>query len=123
MERQDFPLKTDGNDMRVLGVKIDAEGLGGGNWDDIFKKVQRKVSFWRLRQLTMEGKVLILKAVILPIVLFVGVVFVPSRAVLWRLDRLIFRFVWGGGWGVGKNKEGLGEKTARQGWERGPRLL
>ncbi|XP_035257283.1 uncharacterized protein LOC118218746 [Anguilla anguilla] len=28
--------------MRVLGVKFDAEGLGGGNWEDIFKKIQRK---------------------------------------------------------------------------------
>ncbi|XP_035258074.1 uncharacterized protein LOC118219190 [Anguilla anguilla] len=42
VDRQDLPLKVDFNEMRVLGVKFNAEGLGGRNWEDIFKKIQRK---------------------------------------------------------------------------------
>ncbi|KAG5830188.1 hypothetical protein ANANG_G00307420 [Anguilla anguilla] len=42
VEKQDLPQKVDVNEMRVLGVKFDAEGLGGGNWEDILKRIQRK---------------------------------------------------------------------------------
>ena len=44
------------------------------------------------------GKVLILKAVILPLFLYVGALFVPSRSVLSQLDRAIFYFLWGSKW-------------------------
>ncbi|KAJ8352504.1 hypothetical protein SKAU_G00239800 [Synaphobranchus kaupii] len=52
-ERQELPLTLVSGDMRVLGANFDSEGLGGGNWAGILKKVEQ---FWRLRQLTVEGK-------------------------------------------------------------------
>ncbi|XP_035258048.1 uncharacterized protein LOC118219178 [Anguilla anguilla] len=97
-ELQSLPIKTDDKDMKVLGVRFDKEGLGGKNWEDVLMKVKKKLQFWSFRYLTYEGKVLILKSVFLPLLLFFGVVFVPSRSVLARLDFLVFRVFWGGGW-------------------------
>ena len=97
-EKRELPLKESGGEMKVLGVEFDTDGLGDCNWVKILDKVEKKVQFWRLRQLTMAGKVLIVKSMLLPLLLFVGVVFVPSRAVLSRLDRMVFRFLVGSGW-------------------------
>lgn len=47
---------------------------------------------------TMEGKVLITKAVILPLLLLIGSVFMPPRRVLLDPDRAMFYFLWGSKW-------------------------
>lgn len=47
------------------------DGGGSGNWHDMMGKVRKKLGFWRLRQLTFEGKILIIKAVILPVFIVV----------------------------------------------------
>ena len=65
----------------------------------------------------MAGKFLVLKAIVLPVLLYVGRVFPPDKATGELITRLAFRFVWGrnmeklkrvtllkkernGGWGV-----------------------
>ncbi|KAF4079370.1 hypothetical protein AMELA_G00177250, partial [Ameiurus melas] len=85
-------------DLRILGVKFDKEGGGRGNWADLLGKVRQKLGFWGLRQLTLEGKVLIFKAVILPLLLLVCSVFWPPRSFLLDLERAVFYFVWGSKW-------------------------
>ena len=99
LERRELPLKEEKGEMKVLEVEFDSEGLGGSNWDNILKNIERKGQFWQLRQLAIEGKILIIKAVLVPMLLFVRVAFVPSQSVLARLDRIVFRFIWGGGHG------------------------
>lgn len=46
-------------DIKILGIKFDKEGGGRGNWTDVLGKVRQQLSFGGLRQLTIEGKVLI----------------------------------------------------------------
>ena len=60
------------DEVRILGVSFDSEGKGGGNWEGLLGKAEKKLQLWRLRQLSWVGKVLILKAVILPLFLYVG---------------------------------------------------
>ena len=98
MELQGMPVTVKKDQVKILGVFFNSDGRGDGNWEGILKKIRIKLQFWRLRQLTLEGKNLILKATILPLLLFIGVVFVPSRSVLARLDRIIFHFLWGTKW-------------------------
>jgi len=86
------------NDLKVLGVKFDREGGGRGNWTDILGKVRQRLGFWGLRQMTIEGKVLIFKAVILPLILLVCSVFSPPRRFLANLERAVFYFLWGSKW-------------------------
>ncbi|KAJ8398696.1 hypothetical protein AAFF_G00418930 [Aldrovandia affinis] len=54
---RDLPLTVTADSVRILGVNFDSEGLGGGNLEGIFKNVERKLQFWRLRKLTFEGKI------------------------------------------------------------------
>ncbi|XP_031671812.1 uncharacterized protein LOC109882153 [Oncorhynchus kisutch] len=85
-------------DIRVLGVKFDREGGGSGNWSGILGTVRQRVGFWGLRQLTFEGKVLIIKAVILPVRLLISSVFIPPQRSILDLERKLFYFLWGGKW-------------------------
>lgn len=60
------------NDQRILGIKFDKEGGGKTNWPDIIGKAKQQLGYWGLRTLTLGGKVLIIKAVILPLLLLVS---------------------------------------------------
>lgn len=84
--------------QKILGIKFDREGGGNANWTDVVGKVRQRLGFWGLRGLTIEGKVLIIKAVILPLLLLISSVFTPPRNVLLNLDRAIFYFIWGSKW-------------------------
>nr|BAC82621.1 pol-like protein [Danio rerio] len=86
------------NDFKILGVKFDKEGGGGQNWNDILTKVNQKLGFWGLQKLTMEGKILIFKSVILPLILLVSSVFSPPRRFIRKLERAVFYFLWGSKW-------------------------
>ena len=93
-----LPLTVTQTDLKILGVKFDKEGGGSTNWPDVIGKARKRLGFWGLRGLTMEGKVLIIKAVILPVLLLVSSVFNPPRRVLLDLERAIFYFLWGSKW-------------------------
>lgn len=85
-------------DFKILGVKFDKEGGGCENWTDLLGKVRKRLGFWGLRQMTLEGKVLIFKAVILPLMSLVCSVFIPPRKFLKKLERAVFYFLWGSKW-------------------------
>ncbi|XP_070771031.1 LOW QUALITY PROTEIN: uncharacterized protein [Enoplosus armatus] len=97
-EMTGLPLTVTQTDQKILGIKFDREGGGKTNWPDIVGKVRQRLGYWRLRRLTMEGKVLIIKAVILPLLLLISSVFFPPRRVLLDLERAIFYFLWGSKW-------------------------
>lgn len=97
-EKTGLPLTVKQTDLKILGVKFDREGEGTGNWPDMLGKVRQRLGYWGLRGLTMEGKVLITKAVILPLLLLIGSIFIPPRRVLLELERALFYFLWGSKW-------------------------
>lgn len=97
-EMTGLPMITSRTDQKILGIRFDREGEGTTNWPDVVGKVRRRLGYWGLRGLTMEGKVLIIKAVILPLLLLISSVFTPPRRVLLDLERAIFYFLWGSKW-------------------------
>lgn len=94
-----LPVTVTQTDQKILGVKFDREGGGDSNWEDVVRKVRQRIGYWGLRGLTIEGKILIIKAVILPLLLLISSVFMPPRHVLLTLERAIFYFLWGSKWG------------------------
>lgn len=98
-ETTGLPLTVTLTDQKILGIKFDKEGGGDTNWEDVAGKVRQRLTYWGLRGLTLEGKVLIIKAVILPLLLLISSVFIPPRRVLLILERAIFYFPWGSKWG------------------------
>ncbi len=85
-------------DLKVLGIKFDREGGGQNNWADTLAKVRKRLGFWGMRTLTFEGKILIYKAVILPLFLLLCSVFSPPRFFLLGVERAVFYFFWGSKW-------------------------
>ncbi len=85
-------------DFKILGVKFDKDGGGQENWTDLLGKVRKRLGFWGLRQLTIEGKIFIFKSVILPLMSLVCSVFNPPRKFLMDLERAVFYFLWGSKW-------------------------
>lgn len=97
-EMTGLPLTVTQTDQKILGVKFDKEGGGTTNWPDVIGKVRQRLGFWGLRGLTLEGKILIIKAIILPLFLLTCSVFTLPRKVLLDLDRAVFYFLWGSKW-------------------------
>ncbi|XP_066572289.1 uncharacterized protein LOC136761754 [Amia ocellicauda] len=87
-----FPVKPF---IKVLGITIDGTNTGTRSWEEAIAKVQRKIHGWSTRTLTMAGKVLVIKAILFPILLYVGMIFPPDKVIAKLVTRIIFRFVWG----------------------------
>ena len=88
-----FPVRR--NNIKLLGVTFQADGGGRISWEGALRHVQNKIRSWNARPLTIVGKILVLKAIVLPILLYVGRVFPPDKATGKQITRLAFRFVWG----------------------------
>lgn len=81
--------------IKILGVVFDQRNNGVKCWEGILDKVKKKVAFWKFRKLTFTGKILIIKAIILPLLLYTGLVYYPGEVVMKRIIRELFMFVWG----------------------------
>lgn len=81
--------------ITVLGVHFERNLVNTVNAEKALEKIQKKIEFWKLRRLTFTGKVLISKAVLLPLMLFFSVVFPPNNAWCKRFEMHMCRFFWG----------------------------
>lgn len=83
--------------MRVLGINF---GNPGGdaeqNWESKMAKVRRKFGMWKKRRLSITGRVLVVKADILPALLHLAYVFPLPQMFRRELTREVFKFIWGG---------------------------
>ncbi|KAJ8358978.1 hypothetical protein SKAU_G00155030 [Synaphobranchus kaupii] len=84
--------------IRILGVDFqgDAAEDAKNNWERRLAGVRRKLGLWSLRHLTISGKVLVLKADVLPSLLYLARVYVMPLGLRRDLTRTVFRFLWEG---------------------------
>uniref|UniRef100_A0A803K3B6 Reverse transcriptase domain-containing protein n=1 Tax=Xenopus tropicalis TaxID=8364 RepID=A0A803K3B6_XENTR len=87
-------VKLERGNSRILGIVFSQNVSGELSWAEALEKIKKKLSMWKLRSLSIIGKVLIVKAVILPILLYVGLVFLPNYLWMRRFIREIFVFIW-----------------------------
>ena len=81
--------------IKLLGLTFKADGGGRISWEGALRHVRNKIRSWNAQPLTMAGKILVLKAIVLPILLYVGRVFPPDKATGKQITSLAYRFVWG----------------------------
>lgn len=78
--------------VSVLGIEI------GHNveqkWDNQIRKVEHKLNNWGKRDLTITGKVLLIKTYALATITFLASVIKPPDSVLLKLHKLSFNFLW-----------------------------
>ncbi|XP_034150716.1 uncharacterized protein LOC117594982 [Esox lucius] len=68
---------------------------GRRSWKDALAKVKKKIAGWQGRSLTMTGKVLVIKAIVYPILAYIGKVFPPNTHTARHINKTIYNFIWG----------------------------
>ena len=81
--------------IKVLGVKI-GKDMEITNWDSKLAKIIGKLIQWQDRDLSMTGKVLVIKAEILASLTFLATTFPVPHKFMRTLRKICFQFIWGG---------------------------
>ena len=75
------------------------------NWEKNVEKMENETNLWRRRNLSIFGKSVVLKTLIISKLLFVSSILTfPPPDILQRINKLIFSFLWG-------NRERIKRKT------------
>ncbi|KAL7852889.1 hypothetical protein SRHO_G00186740 [Serrasalmus rhombeus] len=82
--------------LKILGVSFMQEGAARANWEQRLDIARRKMGLWKSRSLSFLGKVLALKADILPSLLYLAHVYPMPRSMRRGLTRDVFNLMWGG---------------------------
>ncbi|KAJ8358310.1 hypothetical protein AAFF_G00014730 [Aldrovandia affinis] len=89
-----FSVCTGG--LKILGVRFFARESAALNWEARLNLVRTRLGVGTRRQLSLTGRVVVVRSVLLPLLIHLAYVFpVPARTKL-ALTRLVFRFLWGG---------------------------
>ncbi|KAJ8349165.1 hypothetical protein AAFF_G00189160 [Aldrovandia affinis] len=89
-----FSVCTGG--LKILGVRFFARDSAALNWEARLNLVRTRLGVWTRRQLSLTGRVVVVRSVLMPLLIHLAYVFpVPARTKL-ALTRLVFRFLWGG---------------------------
>lgn len=82
--------------LKILGVSFYKKDGAKNNWEEKIEKGIVRMNRWRCRRPTLTGKIMIIKADILPALVYLVKVFpIPVRSKL-KLTRAVFSFIWGG---------------------------
>ncbi|KAM8921337.1 uncharacterized protein RCH25_016054 [Pelodytes ibericus] len=81
--------------IKILGVWFGGEGAALKSWDERLAKVNQKFGLWSLRDLTIEGKKLVLLNEILPVLQYTAQAWPPLVTVCRAITRAVFHFIWG----------------------------
>jgi len=85
---------------RVLGIQIarEANTLVAVNYENIIDKIKAKLNVWRRRNLSIIGKINIIKCLgISQIVFYLTMLPSPGITFLKELEKTLFEFIWNGG--------------------------
>ncbi|KAM4699100.1 uncharacterized protein O3C94_000703 [Discoglossus pictus] len=88
-----FPIKSDL--IKILGVWFGGKGAALKCWEERLARVQQKFGLWSLRDLSMEGKILVLRNEILPVLQYVAQAWPPLTSVCRAISKAVFYFIWG----------------------------
>ena len=98
-DRPDIPLF--GNlvqEVKILGVhfSLDIKVKDDLNFKEVLSKIKRLLGWWRERDLTLMGKIHLLKAYALSKLNYVSSLIVVPQWIFVEVEKIIFEFLWGG---------------------------
>ena len=94
----DITWQTDGQ-FTLLGIKynLDEQDFTKINYDTKTREFEKTLNMWHYRNLTIYGKVCILKSLALPkLVHLFSAISQPPDTMLAKLTKISFNFIWGG---------------------------
>ncbi|KAM4748998.1 LOW QUALITY PROTEIN: uncharacterized protein WCC33_006413 [Rhinophrynus dorsalis] len=87
-----FPIKADL--IKILGIWFGGEGAALKSWEERLAKVRQQIGLWSLRDLTIEGKLLVLWNETLPVLQYTAQAWPPLATVSRAITRTVFHFIW-----------------------------
>ena len=81
--------------MKILGVFFGVVDVQRDNWEPKLSKLDRMLSMWKSRSLSMIGKSLVINVLGVSKLLYLARVLVTPRWVIERYNSLIWKFLWG----------------------------
>lgn len=98
VEGSEFPFKITKDFIKILGVNVggNAKEARDATWSGVLNKIKQVLQFWRLRELRLRGKVVVVNSLLLTKCNYVmGVIDLPDW-VLNGIKETVNTFVWGG---------------------------
>ena len=92
-EVKDLGLKI-ADRLKVLGVWVGNDDMSKENWNPLLSKVKKVLNLWSLRDLTVYGKVQVIKSLALSKLWYVATVTVPPTEVLDDIKKAVWDFIW-----------------------------
>lgn len=89
-----YTLCQDG--VKILGVRFFRVNSAQQNWEGLLESLQSKVSRWSVRELSLWGRVQVVKADVLPRINHLAYVFPLPFWQGRRMEKLFFSFIWKG---------------------------
>ncbi|XP_056386710.1 uncharacterized protein LOC130282475 [Hyla sarda] len=90
-----FPFTVKPDFIQILGVWFGKEGAALKSWQDRLGRINSKIGLWSSRKLTMEGKALVLRSEVLPVLQYTAQAWPSHTTVCKDITRTVFGFVWG----------------------------
>jgi hypothetical protein len=82
--------------MRYLGILIHYQRLTIAEWKIIKERLQKRLSSWKGKLLSLEGRLILINSVLSNIVLHMILFFLLPKGILHKLDYYRSRFFWQG---------------------------
>ena len=97
---QTLKLTTVEDYTKILGIKIadDTKETVNLNFTNITERIEQKLKLWTHRKLSLLGKTVITKTIVIPQLLYqLTVLPTPNKTILDSIQKCIYKFLWGGG--------------------------
>ena len=93
----EFGLKWEEGCIKYLGCYIgtDLELVAKLNWETKLEKIRRVVDNWRRRNLTLIGRVIIIKTLLISQIINLIMFCSVPQSVMKKLDKIIYEYLWG----------------------------
>ena len=90
-------IKWPEHPIRYLGIYIgnDKEVCEKLNWTNKIDDMQKLIDSWRTRKLTLQGKILIIKSLVIPKITYSASMLSVPNHIIKDINKLMFNFIWG----------------------------
>ncbi len=97
MKQNSDGIKWPDEPIRYLGIFIghDAKICSTLNWENKIDKIQKLIDSWRTRHLTLQGKILIAKSLLIPKITYSASLLPIPNNLVKEANKMIFKFIWG----------------------------
>jgi hypothetical protein len=92
-------MKWECSEFKLLGInfKIALEEMPKSNFEQTLNKIQKCINFWEKHNLTILGKITVLKTLVLPKFNHMFMCLQnPDNEFISRLEKIFFKFIWNG---------------------------